>query len=226
MKNRSIIIGDVHGCIIELEDLLAKIAFNQKKDVLYFTGDIINRGWYSKEVYHKVKQLEATVILGNHELRLINEDRGILKPKERTLKLREEFGEGFKSFMEDIKTWPLFVDSEDFTLVHGGIIPGVALKDSDPGMMTRIRTWDGTGKDIANPSNPPWFDFYHKEKLAVFGHWAALQGIVRDNVIGLDTGCVYGKKLSALILPQREIVSTPAREVYCPIKNSVLTQNN
>lgn len=72
------------------------------------------------------------------------------------------------------------------------------------------------------PDNPPsnnlaWFEFYRGPKLFVFGHWAQLGGIVRENVVGLDTGCVYGKKLSALILPDREIITVKAKSNYCPI---------
>ena len=72
-----------------------------------------------------------------------------------------------------------------------------------------------------------WFDFYTAKKLIVFGHWAALDGIIKDNVIGLDTGCVYGKKLTALILsdfasspnsPKREIVSVQAKKQYLTIE--------
>ena len=64
---------------------------------------------------------------------------------------------------------------------------------------------------------PPWFDFYTDDKLVVFGHWAAQEGVVRENAIGLDTGCVYGKKLTALVLPERELVSVKARKQYCEI---------
>ena len=99
-------------------------------------------------------------------------------------------------------------------MVHGGIVPGVALEDSDPYQITSIRTWDGVGSKLSNPDNPPWFDFYHEKKPVIFGHWAALGGIKRHNVIGIDTGCVYGKKLTALILPEAELVSVNAEKVY------------
>jgi len=51
----------------------------------------------------------------------------------------------------------------------------------------------------------------------VFGHWAALGGVQREKVIGLDTGCVYGGKLSCLIWPERKIVSVNARKAYAKI---------
>jgi hypothetical protein len=48
----------------------------------------------------------------------------------------------------------------------------------------------------------------------VFGHWARPEPVVRPNAIGLDTGCVYGGELTAVILPERRLVSVPARRVY------------
>ena len=86
-------------------------------------------------------------------------------------------------------------------------------------------------RKITDPQNPKilksWFDFYKGKKLVVFGHWAALNGIVKENVIGLDTGCVYGKKLTALVLSdsasspnssKREIVSVQAKKQYLAIE--------
>lgn len=59
-----------------------------------------------------------------------------------------------------------------------------------------------------------WFDAYRGRTLAVFGHWAQKAPLLRRNAIGLDTGCVYGQALTALILPERRLVSVPARRVY------------
>ena len=60
-------------------------------------------------------------------------------------------------------------------------------------------------------------NFYKKKKRVIFGHWAAMGRIYRDNVIGLDTGCVYGGALSAYIVEEKAWVSVEAQRVYCPI---------
>ena len=109
-------------------------------------------------------------------------------------------------------------------LVHAGLLPNKKPQQTDLEDLVKIRK-------IADPKNPKilksWFDFYTAKKLIVFGHWAALDGIIKDNVIGLDTGCVYGKKLTALILsdfasspnsPKREIVSVQAKKQYLAIE--------
>jgi hypothetical protein len=63
-------------------------------------------------------------------------------------------------------------------------------------------------------TDEPWYERYTDSRLVVFGHWAKPAALVRKNAIGLDTGCVYGGALTALILPERRLVSVPARRVY------------
>ena len=215
--NRTIIIGDVHGCLDELNALIMKVNYRPENDSLYFLGDIINRGPFSKKTYFRVKELNAVSLLGNHELHLLNK----IKSKESSgllARMKQEFSRSFQKFAEDIARWPVFVETEDFILVHAGLVPGKHPSESEDWMLTSIRTWDGEGSDLNNPNHPPWFDLYKSTKLVVFAHWAALGRVVRDNVIGLDTGCVYGKRLSALLLPEKKIVSVPARRVYHAIK--------
>ncbi|MBU2510418.1 metallophosphoesterase [bacterium] len=217
-SKRTVIIGDVHGCLEELDLLLAKVNYRPEKDSLYFLGDIINRGPYSKETYHRYKELQAVSILGNHEWHILTDmkNHGISKYCQR---LRAEFGVAFDDFLNDIEQWPLFIENDEFILVHGGLAPGKSPKVTDPKILTAIRTWDGKGDILDHPKNTPWFELYTDSKLVVFGHWAALEGVVRQNSIGLDTGCVYGKKLTALILPERTLVSVQAKKTYHPINS-------
>ena len=111
-----------------------------------------------------------------------------------------------------------------FIAVHAGLLPNKKPQQMDLEDLVKIRK-------ITDPQNPKilksWFDFYKGKKLVVFGHWAALNGIVKENVIGLDTGCVYGKKLTALVLSdsasspnssKREIVSVQAKKQYLAIE--------
>ncbi len=213
---RTVIISDVHGCLDELENLLSKVNFIPEKDSLTLLGDIINRGPYSRETFLRIQELGATSILGNHEWHLLKSQRSYEKSR-KFRKLHTEFGDHFRIFLDEIAKWPAFIETNDYILVHAGLVPGIPPGQTDPRILTSIRTWDGKGEDLNDPSNPPWFELYKGNKSVVFGHWAALEGIAADKYIGIDTGCVYGKRLTALLLPEKELVSVPARKVYCPI---------
>ncbi len=215
-KRRNIIIGDVHGCIDELNALLDKVNYRPGFDSLAFLGDIINRGPCSKETFIRFKELNAVSVLGNHERHLLECSRRGYKSRN-YLKLEEEYGDLFSELLENIADWPVFIETDDYILVHGGLIPGKGPEQTDSRILTSIRTWDGEGKDLNNPGNPSWYELYKGAKLVVFGHWAALGGVVQQNVIGLDTGCVYGRELTALILPEKKLVNVPALKQYHPV---------
>jgi hypothetical protein len=217
-SSRTLIVGDVHGCIEELNALLAEASFRAGEDRLIFIGDLIGKGPHSRAVYERARELKADAILGNHEWRLLESVEGGKPAGKAVRRLREEFGDGFDALIEDLKQWPFWIDSDAFLAVHGGLIPGRGPAISRPVDLVNIRTWDGTGDDLQDPKNPPWFEFYHDVRPVVFGHWAVLGGVVRENVIGLDTGCVYGGELSLVIFPGRKIVSVPAKKAYCTIK--------
>jgi bis(5'-nucleosyl)-tetraphosphatase (symmetrical) len=215
---RTLFIGDVHGCIQELDDLLGKLDYAPDRDRLFFVGDLIGKGLNSYEVYQRYKETGGQAVLGNHEWHLLERHDHDLEQTPYYIILRDAFGDRFEAFIDDLRSWPLYIEEEDFMLVHAGLVPGRHPRKCTGEELTMIRTWDGKGKDLQNPKNPAWFDLYKEDKLVVFGHWAALEGVERPNAIGLDTGCVYGKKLSALVLPERKIVRVKARKVYSKIK--------
>lgn len=226
MNKRTILVGDVHGCADELALLAQKVGYRPGQDEMILVGDLINRGPDSLGAWRLFKELRARSVLGNHELHLIRDAAGIEVKKRWIEGFKERFGGQFASYLEDIRSWPAYLEREDLLVVHAGLWPGRRPQDTDPGVLTSIRTWDGTGADLQSEANPPWFDFYSGDKLVVFGHWAKLGGVVRPNLVGLDTGCVYGKKLTALVLPEKELVSVEALAVHCPIKTPDPAEQN
>ena len=220
---KTIIVGDVHGCLRELKELLSLIPFDQSQDRLLFVGDLINKGPFSYEVLKYVREeLRAEVVVGNHEVKFLKGMGDSLKlpPVLRELKQKMEEEGCLKEWICWIKNLPLFIEAEDFLVVHAGLSPHQKPKDTSCRILTCLRTWDGKGEDLNDPKNPPWFHFYKGKKLVVFGHWAKKGLIERNNVIGLDSGCVYGKKLSALILPEKKVLSISAKKAYCPLKDN------
>ena len=86
-------------------------------------------------------------------------------------------------------------------------------------IVTIIRTWDGTGKNLNNPAeNPPWFECVTPAKTVIFGHWAVRGLVDLPRFKGLDTGCVYGRELSAWCPEEKKFHHVPARMEYAPMR--------
>lgn len=212
---RTLIIGDVHGCYDELELLIQKMDFDPIDDDLIFVGDVINRGPKSLDVLKFIASHKCRVIKGNHEIAFIRYAKsGIIKKDSSFNTILNEMGDEKEKWLEWIDSWPLFIEEENFIVVHGGLCPGFHPKNTSADILTRIRTWDGKGENLNNLSNPPWDHFYHGEKLIVFGHWSQRGLVVKENIIGLDSGCVWGGSLTGVELPQRKIYQVKAKKAY------------
>lgn len=214
MKRKAFIVGDVHGCLKEFLALLKKLAYDPKKHRLILTGDIINRGPYSLEMLQWVRGHNVEMTRGNHEQAFIDgvEKNSLTGPLLK--KLKKDLKNKLSDWIKWLKKIPFYIEEEDFLVVHAGLVPKENPALSKPHFLMNIRTWDGRGADLKKMSQPAWHEFYKEKKLVVYGHWA-MQGLkVKDNSIGLDTGCVYGGRLSGLLLPERKILQVPALKSY------------
>ncbi|MBF0287085.1 MAG: metallophosphoesterase [SAR324 cluster bacterium] len=213
-SQRTIVIGDVHGCLEELEELLNQVQYASTKDRLIFAGDFINRGPCSLEVLEKIQSLRADAVMGNHELGFLKYLKDPSFVYDNFPLLKSQMGNRLLFWSHWLERLPLFIEEKEFIVVHAGLAPNQAPFETSADILTRIRTWDGQGTDLNNPEDPSWFELYHDPKLVLFGHWAKKGLVFRDNAIGLDTGCVYGKKLTAVVLPERSICQVPAKQIY------------
>ena len=256
-------IGDVQGCCAELEALLQRIAFNDERDQLWFTGDLVNRGPQSLATLRRVRALaaNATVVLGNHDLHLLAlaflPDR---KPRRNdTLDdiLNAPDREALLAWLlerplahHDLARMPLRhearmhqqVVARQAALLAGEVSEALqhdpqrllgAMYGDEPdrwndelsgqprlrfiiNVLTRMRVCTADGRmDLKFKGPPaevrapwrPWFAIGARASVAtrvIFGHWSALGLHRADNVLGLDTGCVWGGTLSAVNLDDSE----------------------
>jgi len=212
MRGRTIVIGDVHGCWEELQDLLRAVKV-QPSDRLISVGDLISKGPDSRSVIEwamRTSKLEC--VLGNHELRLRRHWRAGTRSTEKShdAETYRQLGDAYEGAMRFIDRWPLTVSGPGFLVVHAGFDPKEGLEWQSMDRLTSLRRLE---------DGRPWYEAYRERTLAVFGHWAKRQPVVRANAVGLDTGCVYGGSLTALILPERLLISVPARKVYVEKKS-------
>lgn len=212
---RTLYIGDVHGCADELEKIVDAFGYTEG-DTLYQTGDVINKGPDMLRAIKFVQKNKILTVRGNHEEHLI---RMMSTPEsEWTEKQRMRFAklplDDWKYILDEVKTWPLWRDTPFGLLVHAGIEPGKKeLAEMEPRVILSIREWE----------NRPWFEQVTWPKRIIFGHWAKMGFINRKNFLGLDSGCVYGKKLTAWCPEEDKFYQIPAAKVYTPVKDKTKT---
>jgi len=236
---RRIFIGDIQGCRAELEELLAALRFDPAADRLLPVGDLVNRGPDSLGVLRLLRGLGAESVLGNHELHLLQVAAGL-----RRARAQDTFADVLAAGERaELLAWlaalPFVRVFADVYQVHAGLHPrwrdpAAELAGADPLHPTpaarfavRARYSDASGnlpeKDDAPPGGPfrPWHELYRPElhggRTVVFGHWATQGLLVRPHLRGLDTGCVWGKTLTAWIAEEDRVVSVPARKAYALI---------
>ena len=216
MNSRTLYIGDVHGCADELERIVEAFGFVRGKDTLYQTGDIINKGPDMLRALKFVKDNGILTVRGNHEEHLI---RALELPESGwTEKQRARFSklpmETWHAIAAEVSTWPLWRDTPHALLVHAGLEPGkVRLEDMDREVILSVRYWN----------DRPWFEQINWNKTVVFGHWAKMGFVNRPGFIGLDAGCVYGKKLMAWCPEEDKFYEVPAAREYTPVKDKAKT---
>ncbi len=232
MTARWIVVGDVHGCIQELTDLLEACSASPS-DKIVFVGDLVGKGPDSAGVVALARSLRALCVRGNHDERLIRWHELVAQAGATPVPpLGPAHRPASETLTEDDWTWlmslPYYlrlprIETSDNTaidaiVVHAGLVPGVPLERQDPSDMIRMRSIreDGTAS-WRGDDGKSWASQWPGPELVLFGH-DAVRGLQQHpHAIGLDTGCVYGKALTAYLLPDRRFVSVPAHKAWAPI---------
>lgn len=210
--SRTIVVGDIHGCYDELGLLLEKTGLHAQDRVIA-VGDLVTKGPKSREVLELFRTDDRFLsVLGNHDRALLRYWRGegtLLKNSQaRTAADLENDSEVYCEFLGSL---PLMIDLGEHIVVHAGIRPGIPFHEQSADDLTELRT---LGKDRTSRKGDPWFESYHSSKTVLFGHWPSPKPIRAAKAIGLDTGCVYGNRLTAYIIDTDQFVSVAALQAY------------
>lgn len=231
---RTIIVGDVHGCHLELAALLDRVKF-ESGDQLVFVGDLVARGPDSLAVLDIARETGAIVVRGNHEQKLIDWRNsrnawvhGGAEAKPPMGKMHRDVARSLRpvdwTILETSLFW-LDLPEHGVRVVHAGVVPGVPLASQRMDTLMRIRTVPG--RDRQGKKAPVlWGTKYVGPPHVIFGHNAAPGLQLHAWATGLDTGCVYGGRLTAMVLGMNQkvprafvqrqalLVSEPARRVW------------
>jgi hypothetical protein len=216
---RTIIVGDVHGCRSELEGLLDRVAF-ASGDRLVFVGDLVARGPDSLGVLDVARTTGAIVVRGNHEQRLLDWRRARAAWMHGEAAAKPPIGRMHRDLARSLRpvdwtlleTSPLFLELPEHgaCVVHAGLLPGVAFEAQSPQTLMRIRTVRVTapkrGRARPKAAHVLWGAAYEGPPQVVFGHNAAPGLQLHPWATGLDTGCVYGGRLTAMVLAEGQRV--------------------
>jgi serine/threonine protein phosphatase 1 len=213
---RSLVVGDIHGCIDEFMEMLDRGGLSPEDQILT-VGDIVDRGPASPQVLEFFRtSSNARSLLGNHELKHCLLLKGRARPALSQVVTRAQFGEkaypGAVAFME---TLPPFLQLPEADLVHAFLEPGIRLEDQ------RIAVLAGTMRGeryLDGVCARPWYEMYEGEKPLIVGHHD-YQGngrpfIYKDRVFCIDTACCHGKALTGLVLPGFRLISVKSRRDY------------
>jgi len=212
VARRTIVVGDIHGCFDELQELLRKASFGGG-DRVVSVGDLVVKGERSREVLDLfISDGRFSAVIGNHDRALLRFWLGeavTLKSSQAKTARELEFDRG--RYAGYLTSLPPLIDLGTHAVVHAGVRPGVPLASQSIEDLTELRT---LGPNRKSREGVPWYEVYDGEKTILFGHWPAARPRRGPRAVGLDTGCVYGYDLTAYVVETGEFVSVKARRAY------------
>lgn len=229
-KFRTIIVGDIHGCIDEFKELIQTLSYNKTSDRMILLGDLIDRGPDSAAVVKKAREMGLECVMGNHEYKYLKwyksvGTRGDVYDK---VSYYSKFSE------EDINyIWqmPTYIKLDNVIVVHAGLRPGISLSNQSKDDLMYLRYTDADRKFLSLKKVAKlgkeetgahfWTEFWYGPESVVYGHnvHSMTDPLIEEvypgvTCYGLDTGCCFGGRLTAIILETKEIIQVQAKKTY------------
>ncbi|WP_158888636.1 polynucleotide kinase-phosphatase [Amycolatopsis anabasis] len=234
------VLGDVHGCREELEELLTELGYLIERDdrgravgarhpagrTAVFVGDLVDRGPDTPGVLRLVMGMaergDAIVVCGNHEQKLVRALRGrkvrvshgLAESLDQLAAQDEEFRARAEAFCDGLVAHYV-LDGGSLVVAHAGLPQRYHGRAS-----ARVRSFalygDTTGEtdEYGLPVRLPWARDYRGRAMVLYGHTPTPEVEWINGTMCLDTGCVFGGKLTALRYPEREVVAVKAKRVW------------
>jgi protein phosphatase len=230
------IIGDIHGCFDELVDLLRTLGYQVDPDApaatppdgrkAIFLGDLVDRGpgitSVLKLVMNMTRAGTALCIPGNHETKLLKKlqgrdvkvSHGLQETLDQLAREPAEISQQVADFIDRLVSHYVLDDGK-LVVAHAG------MKEPFQGRASgRVREFalygETTGErdEFGLPIRYDWAADYRGPAMVVYGHTPVPEAEWLNRTICIDTGCVFGGKLTALRYPEKELVQVPARRMY------------
>ncbi|CAG2199685.1 unnamed protein product [Mytilus edulis] len=225
IKDREIfIIGDVHGCLDELNELLhlAKSKLKGKQLLPIFVGDLANKGPHNVSTIRRIRvELNGYAVRGNHDEAVLKQ---CLSRQERAdyivpdkYKWTTELVADDIRFIQELP-YTIHIPSKNSVIVHGGLVPGTPLEEQDYTNFITMRSLFKDGETLTASANrligKPWASMWEGPEHVYFGHDAARKLQQYSYATGLDSGCLYGNWLTGIFLDSQRMIHVKAKKVY------------
>ena len=204
-RGRTLIVGDVHGCRYELEALLRAVDFTSR-DRLVLVGDVVVRGPDPRGALALARRHNAVIVRGNHEQKLLSWRAGEARLGPDHQRVADELTDAEWRALEAMPLW-LDLPEHEARVVHAGVIPGTRIDRTEPEALLKMRTVDSHGRwSDDRDKGTLWGAKYSGPPHVIFGHNAGTEPQLHPWATGIDTGCVYGRKLTGMLLEAGEKV--------------------
>ena len=214
---RTIFIWDVHWCYHELKLLIKKLNL-KANDNVFFVWDLILKWPKSFKVlkYLYKNRENFKFVLWNYEMHFL--DWLNWKKFEYNINdfiiLKEKL-EKHPEILDYLKKSPLYIEEENFILLHWWLIPWKKIDDHKIEEITKLRDYNWK----------PWFEYYKWTKKVIYWHWWTEWLKILKNTIWLDSWCVYWKWLTAYTLETWEIISQSSLDRYVNVYKHKIMKN-
>jgi len=211
MDKKTYVIGDVHGCLHTLKKLIASLPQNAE---IILVGDLCDKGLHSKEVIEYVISQNYQCVKGNHEHLMqkylsdavVNAEHSPWSEDYRyggiqTFTAYLDDHESMQRHLEWIANLPMYIQKENYFITHGYALPFYEHKDNQEYYNDFLLNRYEKGMEVPK-----------SEVVNIFGHCVFDEVIEHENFYAIDTGCSYGKKLTAIELRSMKIIQEPMDE--------------
>ncbi len=242
------IIGDIHGCCDELEQLLEQLGYERlpvehaslwgkwsyrhpEGRKAFFVGDLVDRGPRVLDVLHIARNMVASgnalCVPGNHDMKLLRKLQGKNPQMTHGLAqswneieglpddIRDQFCKELADFLDGLVSHYVLDDGK-LVVAHAGMKE--AFQGRGSGKVREFALYgETTGEtdEFGLPVRYNWAAEYRGSAMVVYGHTPVPDPEWLNRTVNIDTGCVFGAKLTALRYPEKEFVSVPAKQTYC-----------
>ncbi len=218
MMKRVIVYGDIHGCLDEFKSLREKIEI-RSEDMEICAGDILNKGPYlANAMISYLQDHHIKVVIGNNEAKALKQYRQYKNKGEEYLQTLRPFEIATVLSLNDddfsfLDSLPYFLKIDNLTVLHGGLTPRMKLDKLDDNLKKELTLIRFLNKDLKPISwndqkssyNKFWTEVYDgREGFIVSGHHPFPSPKIDKYAINIDTGCVYGGKLTAIVFKKSD----------------------